>query len=659
MNGLSHEAQQMLQRICKVHAAQAFAAEKVESLRPAVLCRAELQLILKELYEAGMLEQRQKVWGEKLYQIPAGQLADIQKHFFPMVPQAVAEGPVALRLGAGSGLPGELFRALLFIAKEGLPLTAKGAVHKKNLNGLRAELSLREEHLQGLIHTAPPSEPLPVTVTVMMDLMLVLGLISRQSTAYQLDTDRLNAWFTLDEPQMNTILYNVILNRYGLQDPMRQHFRYCISSAGFLPEAWYSLADILTWMQSTGLAADAMDPGLEASCIAWLSCLAGFGWCELGDAKGTGWCFRWMTSKPLITQSGPIDAGCPGNYVEAREILNTRAIGPIRESAEPASLVIVQPDFEVLVPPEVPYNLRWILGGCAELLHTDGLWSFRLCRERLEQAAEQGWSPQSVISWLASHALGGLPAQVEMSMQQWAKGIGRTAFSEELLLSCSSEADGAIIAAHPRCKDSLTRIGPLHFIVKRDRVEQVRKELAAAGMAPPRGVGSAEHPPLPSPFHPDNQVRPRAKYGLPPFEPELGLLGNGPLLRLTPLSWSDPGEMMLHSEDKVPQMWMKEWRKYHDSTAQKIMELAVKWGLKVRLAIAEEEHDFIPERIIGAPWRVSGCLLKPGSLNEPAELAAGEWEEMKLIIPEKLRNSSSAGASGYGMIRKSTVSVEH
>lgn len=72
MIGLSPEAQEVLKMICAVHAAQPFAVEKADSLRPATLCRAEQQLALKELRQAGVLELRQKIWGRSCIKFPCG-----------------------------------------------------------------------------------------------------------------------------------------------------------------------------------------------------------------------------------------------------------------------------------------------------------------------------------------------------------------------------------------------------------------------------------------------------------------------------------------------------------------------------------------------------------------------------------------------------------
>lgn len=99
-------------------------------------------------------------------------------------------------------------------------------------------------------------------------------------------------------------------------------------------------------------------------------------------------------------------------------------------------------------------------------------------------------------------------------------------------------------------------------------------------------------------------------------------------------------------------MWFNQWRQYHVTTAQKVMEQALSWGIKVRLSYGGKAADFIPERINGRPWQVRGILLLPGTETaEETELAAEDWQEIQLLHPLKGRNSSSAEAGGYVMIR--------
>lgn len=709
---LTPEAQAVLQAIYAEHAASPCAADSIERLRPAFLCRAEQELALNELLTAGMLELRQKMWGEKLYQIPQQRFPRIGRSFWPARPQSLGETDVQAQLATCTGLAAELFRGLLFTAREGLPLTAKGLIHKKQLGLLAGQLSVQEEHLAGLKLNQDSPELYPLSVTVIVDLMVVLGLISRSSSGYLIDITKLQCWLALTEQEMTDMLYRIVISRYGSPKPDEQHFRHVISTAEFPSGEWFAVPPLLDWMIQSGLTKVQSDAGpdaseLHASAIAWLRCLAGFGWCDLGYSAKGELCFRWKAVKPQLdgASAGTIEPEISredSEIVKAKESQPDEVCGGVAvsegwpehgqeeqeqeqeqdqeeqdqeeirsgcslksgetgadwglsaESAVPAACrFIVQPDFEVLVPPEVPYAIRWTLAGYAELLHNQDLWSFRLTREMLESAAELGCPPGNAIAWLTAHAQGGLPEQVELSLRQWAKGIGRTSLYEVILLSCAGEQDSGDIAAHPRLQDSLTRIGPLHFIVRPESVGQLRKELAAAGLAPPRIIGGREQALQPhNPFGPFERSAATLRYELPSPAGERGLIDAAPYPKLLPLAGTAQDQELLPGEDAVPQMWFNHWRQYHVTTAQKVMEQALGWGIKVRISVQGQTADFIPEQISGRPWRVRGNLLRSGSGTvEQIQLAAEDWQEMKLLHPVKQRNSSSSGATGYVMIR--------
>ncbi|MEK5396531.1 helicase-associated domain-containing protein [Paenibacillus sp. FSL K6-2859] len=636
MNQLSAEALEVLKRLCAAHASQPFDEGKEERLRPASLCRAEQKLAMNELRRAGLLTARHKILGEKLYQIPVEQLSALEQEFFPYQPKFIEGYSVNLSMEAGAGLAVDLFRALLFTAREGLPLTAKGIIHKKNLNRLASQLSFQEKHLAGLSMGAPSNEMDALSAALVVDIMLCLGLITRLKTGYRLDKDMLRRWLQLPETRMTDILYGIGIHRFGSIGPADQHFRYLISSNALISEKWTALPELLDWMAEMNLTGTVTRKELEQSSLNWLRCLTGFGWCELGSTPEGIQCFRWTASKP--------------------KLLYSSESFPDSVSEHSNDQFIVQPDFEVLIPPDVLYTVRWVLAECAELLQTDTMWSFRLTREMLVHASERGMPPEEAIAWIKEHALGGLPSVVELSLAQWGKSIGRTSLSEVILLTCQTEEDGAAIAAHPRLQSSLKRIGPLHFLVAPESVEQMRKELFLAGLAPSRMIGEREEEVDTdwSSFHQATETEPEL-YSLPVLNVELRLLDRGnPFLNL-PVIYPEQEEDILLGGENVPQIWSKEWRHYHSSTAQKVMEQGLKWGIKVRFSLKDQMLDFIPSRIKGNPWKVEGYLLyNDGETVEEIELTPEDWKEMKLVIPKRRRNSSSAEASDYGMIEKST-----
>ncbi|WP_151734775.1 helicase-associated domain-containing protein [Paenibacillus tengchongensis] len=650
MYGLTDEAQEMLMRIFSAHSALPFPAEQAGKLRPPAMCRAELALVLLELRQEGWLELRQKLWGEAWYRIPELRIPQILHERFP-VALSGEDNAVITGVEGGPNIAGELFRALVFMSGAGLMLTAKGEIHKAAAGRFAAALKGNGQAWSGLLPVASEAAGnLSAGAAVLLDLLFTLGLAVKEGGAITLVPETLAGWLKLTEAEMNDILYRVLLARYGAREPELLHFRYWISGSRFAPGRWAKLPEVLAELEQAGLTAGQPVQMLQQHCESWLTAMAGCGWMELGGGAGGERCFRWTEGKPrLAGNASHGEAGSPAATVNG-EPAGHAAAERGRNAAARASF-IVQPDLEVLVPPEVPYSVRWTLAACAELEHSEELWSFRLSRERLEQAAEHGLDPEQAIAWLAGHADGGLPEQAGQALRLWSKGIGRTVLSEAILLTCRSLEDAAVIAAHPRLR--LMRLGPLHFAVAAADVAALRKELAAAGLAPPRAFAGQEAAAgaLQQLFIGGSGAQPPVRYALPPLRAAHG--PGAPAFTELPLVPATPAEQAAE-EGGVPLMWLKEWRHYHASTAREMMEHALEYGLKVQIAVSGEACVFIPERSHGAPWRVLGILLRPGSMPEETVLAAGEWQEMKLLPPGGRRNSSSAATGGYGMIRKST-----
>ncbi|MNP00947.1 hypothetical protein D3C76_927460 [compost metagenome] len=96
-----------------------------------------------------------------------------------------------------------------------------------------------------------------------------------------------------------------------------------------------------------------------------------------------------------------------------------------------------------------------------------------------------------------------------------------------------------------------------------------------------------------------------------------------------------PQSLFPHLE-QIPMMWRKEFRSYHMSTVNQMVNQAILWQTKVEIAYDGHKVDFIPlvrssldrERIIGE-------IFNPANNQyEVVEMASSEWKEMRLIIPD-------------------------
>lgn len=340
---------------------------------------------------------------------------------------------------------------------------------------------------------------------------------------------------------------------------------------------------------------------------------------------------------------------------------------------------IVEPNFDVWVPPDVPPAVRWTLACCAELLSAETLWRFRLSREALERAARLGFPPEQAADWLAARAEGGLPPGVDAELRRWGRGIGRTELSRVLLLSCTQAEDAEQIAGHPRLAPYLSRLGALHFTVAPEAAETVRRELAEAGL----GVlaGRDEHSSgsrlFPTPVPPEitgpdeggaedtaaDQVLAERGAGQiggflsgpDEFSASPSGLTNSPTDRIVGRAQrskaAQPGEGAAHKNfaglldpeelfpglRSIPAAWTGDWRTYHRSTSRQLMEQALDWGTKVRLSLGGEECLFLPAGMTRSPWRVTGLALDASGENPRGlSLGEGDWQEIQIVLPQLL-----------------------
>ncbi|MDI3327329.1 MAG: helicase-associated domain-containing protein [Alicyclobacillaceae bacterium] len=100
----------------------------------------------------------------------------------------------------------------------------------------------------------------------------------------------------------------------------------------------------------------------------------------------------------------------------ARELL----LGEWTELPEPAAEgLIVQPQFEVLVPPEWVSRVAVDLGTFADPVRGDGMHVYRLHRAAVRRAVELGWSGEAIVRWLRRHSPYDVPGHVESQILQW------------------------------------------------------------------------------------------------------------------------------------------------------------------------------------------------------------------------------------------------
>lgn len=570
---------------------------------------AERKISFIRLRQGGWIEAVKKSWGERLYYIPVDQLLRILPAYFTPVPQPLSPAGLEIRCESGPGLTLDLLHALAFAAEQGLPLTAKGTVHKKSLQRLQDMICLREEHIKPLSLQYAYQEAYGSASAVILDLMLCMGLLSKTATSMPVNCDRLRTWLSLTEQEMNRLLLRTVIERYGQSAADTQLFRYFLCMPAMEQGVWYDMTSILQWMTAEGITCE---EGAGRACTAWLYALAGFGWGDVAvDPEGNP-AFRWTLDPASLL------------------------FGPQETSGMEHEPLYVQPDFDIICPPGVPYIRRWKLLAIADLVQCDRVSVYRLTKSSAARAVENGLDTAEILDFLAESSAADIPGHVTAALRQWGKELGRTRFDEVLLLSCAGEEEGNAIAAHPQLGDEAERIGPRHFIVKASNTSRLRKLLEGMGLAPLKAMGSRDGEPSEYPLLHDVEGRMENASLLDErlYENQ-GMVYSGRNVHFFEPDHDIPAPISLFpGYERIPSRWLQDYRSYHASTAQNIVEQAQSWQTRVLLQHKGRTAEFSPLSIGSGPWRAEGILhdLETGRL-EQLELCAEDLRELKLLLP--------------------------
>lgn len=549
-------------------------AKAAEGRRTAAALRAAVPALLRH----GYLVTACNAWGERLFFISEELLGALQELWITPRLTPIDGRQVKLVKEARRGLAWDLFRSLVWIARCGMPVTAKGTIHQRALEKLSRQIALQPGDVAGLSLKYPDAGPLPSSIAVVLDLLLDLGLIVQAPKAWQLSVPELFFWLKRDWCGMNAELFRRIRLKYVPAEAGMQHFVHALSSPGIAEGEWYSFEMLLRWLQQERLLRADLNEADLGWLWGWMEAMCGFGWVELGLADGGIRAFRWL-EMPNRTE----------------EELAEGIAAPAASSGHSRHLsrygFYVQPDFEIMVPPEIPFTVRWELEAFAESVAVDRMSIYRITRDSLALGIQLGGSWKEMLLFL-QQCPSGVPANVATAIEEWGRQLGGPQEGRRFpRLDASEPVNSMFIDSHPSADG--------RYAAKHPALEAARGR---------RGwIFCGED---------------RADYRL---------------------SDATPGkDELFPGLEQVPVMWLKTARGYHPSTARQIVSQAICWQTMLALRIGGEMLEYLPVGLEekqglreGSGWQITGKLFSPGHPEgSDTVLAPENWETMRLILPE-------------------------
>ncbi len=530
------------------------------------LSGAEAKLAFAMLRRKQWVKSVHKSWGECSFYIPECHLAMLTLAYTDRLERSVEPMVGSVRYVIKEGKPhiaGELLHLLAWINKEGLPVTGKGTIHKRTVQKLSTLTIMSQEDFQQMEITYDHKALYPVHVVILLDLLLCLNLVQQTDRGFEIRQDKLQQWIKLSWFEMHGEVFRVCMERYGGAGSEMQQFRYQLAVLAPGVNRWCRV----------------LCGGGNSGFHSWLHALAGWGFGEIGENEDGELAFRWLIHPVEFLSRG---ADCGVYHVDRLHEQEEMQYGKF----------YVQPDFEVMVPPDVPPEVCWRLEQYCERITRDQMSIYRLTKDRMEIAAASGVKWEDIADFIQRHGQGELPDQVFVTLKDWATVGENVQDKQDILVFATTNPDYPEQWKRERNRRS-TQKSPFFYNGETQGLMQLP---SISGIAVDCDEDKSDY------------------------------------FMIEKSAWNE-------RKADIPENWHREWRKYHLSTERQIAMQAIEWQVKLGIQKGTDTFVLIPHQVEEQEqWILEGwCILDPNetaSRTEWRTFIPEDWDTMRLILPD-------------------------
>lgn len=603
-----------------------------------VMSGAEAKVGFLLLLKKGLVYMFRKSWGEHVYVLAEDALALWQRLLIPSLPgplQSLAgeSGGMEYHEASGAGLTSLLFQTLVLFEHNEMKLTKSGALHKKQLQKWSELLTLNDERFTGLSLKYAYADIYPFKIAVMLEFLSRLQLIEQREEQFGLRERAVHRWLSITEREQTKQLYRIWQRVAFPGTAWLQHAALLMERQPV--DVWFTAEGLVQWLHANKLLpAGLEDPArfqelVEQLKQQWIYPLTAFGWVEQGTAGADGdpALYRWRVH-PLEAAATPAESGEEGFYV--------------------------QPDFEILVPPHVSSLVRWELSAIADQVKADLVSVYKLGKESLQRGLEKGRKLDELLRFLDQHSLYGIPDNVKLTLEQWAKPFGKVQLAEVLLLRCEDAEVAEAVGKLPGSAECLLEpIGDRAWIIREDQLKRLTELLDKAGWMPGKLKLLGDSGPLEGSKPAGSTRAPEDEVHASALDQRLGdystskadSSGDSIPIADKGFLYSKHTFMYFDMEPKIPEVrdlypdlqgvpqgWMKDYRTYHASTRREMVEKALEWKTALQIRHNGLDQVIAPRKLqeTRGSWSMTG--LEQSGLQEIC-LFSEDLQEMKIILP--------------------------
>jgi hypothetical protein len=551
----------LLRAIFLQHAGLPFRISQLEGNMELGICAGELRAAVPFLLRKEKLEIVKNKSGEVLLRINEESLAMLTNEWVAGALISYDPFSIVINMDAGEGLMYRILNWLAWIYYNGLPLTNKGNLFRKTIDALKELTPFEDEKLKGLQLQLTAQEDLPVSIAFMLDILVKMSVLRLEAGEWKIQDESLRTWLKLDLKAANKKLLTILCENYVPARKYQQQIVALLTCARVQQGEICILDNVVSRLPRCPSNTIGLKEEQTLWLNSWLYVLAQCGWLEQGKlVQNTSvTVVRWHEEQFEFMH-------------ETKQNLNVLDLD---------QSIIVQPDFEILVPPEVPLAIRYKLELFTECVRLDVMSQYRLTKRKFCLALESGLSWQLQID---------LPAHIEMAIAEWTREVNL------------NQANNAPIGNSKSKSNSISNSKSISKNIAKSTL-QSRMTNAGCFVQP--------NPPLPS--YEIGVEAPDFTQAFPDF-------------------------------DTVPLKWREQLSSYHPSTLKHLIEQAITWQIKVELQWGDQRVSMIPNTICDESdgWRVVGIIPSFGE-GEPVlqSIPNKQCYGAKLLVPDIDSNNVS------------------
>lgn len=542
----------LLRAIFLQHAGLPFRLSQLEGNMEMGISGGELRAAVPFLLRKEKLETVTNKSGEVLLRINEESLAMLANELVAGALISYDPFNIVIDMESGKGLMYTILNWLAWIYYNGLPLTNKRSLYRKTIETLKELTPFEDKQLIGLQLQLTAQEDLPISIAFMLDILVKMSVLRLEAGEWKIQDEAVQTWLKFDLKAANKKLLTILCENYVPARKYQQQIVALLTCARVQQGEICILDKIVSKLHlpqsdTTGLKEERM-----LWLNSWLYVLGQCGWMEQGRLvqNGSVTVFRWCEEQFELMH-------------ETKQELNV-----IEQS------IIVQPDFEILVSPEVPLATRYELELLTECVRLDVMSQYRLTKRKFCLALESG------LSWKLQM---NLPAHIKMAIAEWTREVN-------IKEANSAPIGNRKLKVKPKSKPKSIS-------------KNITKNTFQSRMT---NAGCFVQPNPQLPYYEIGVEEPDFTQALPDF-------------------------------DAVPLKWREQLSSYHPSTLKHLIEQAIIWQIKVELQWGDQRVSMIPSTICDESdgWCVVGVIPSFGE-GEPVlqSIPSKQCYGAKLLVPD-------------------------